>query len=196
MHLDLISNKLLPDPYYRDNEKYLSTYESTSWEYFTFFSLSDSLLSYPNLEIIFEGLDTHATIYFNENEILQAHDYFLEYRKSVKDLVKKENNTLKIIFESAIIHDEKKRISFLPNIIPSDNPNRTPFSRKPRFHYGWDWGPRIVTAGIAKTIKIRGFMGFKIESLNLETIEYKQHILNQHPKNLIRQTHNLHQDQY
>jgi beta-mannosidase len=31
------------------------------------------------------------------------------------------------------------------------------FSRKAAYHYGWDWGPRLVTAGIWKPIKLRAF---------------------------------------
>ena len=31
------------------------------------------------------------------------------------------------------------------------------FSRKAAYSYGWDWGPRLVTAGIWKPIKLRAF---------------------------------------
>jgi beta-mannosidase len=39
------------------------------------------------------------------------------------------------------------------------------FSRKAAYHYGWDWGPRLVTAGIWKPIKIRGYKYIQIDSL-------------------------------
>lgn len=31
------------------------------------------------------------------------------------------------------------------------------YSRKAAYHYGWDWGPRIVTSGIWKPIKLEGY---------------------------------------
>ncbi len=39
------------------------------------------------------------------------------------------------------------------------------FSRKAAYHYGWDWGPRLVTAGIWKDIKIRAYNYVKLPSV-------------------------------
>jgi beta-mannosidase len=39
------------------------------------------------------------------------------------------------------------------------------FSRKAAYHYGWDWGPRLVTAGIWKDIKIRAYNYLQFDSV-------------------------------
>ncbi len=31
------------------------------------------------------------------------------------------------------------------------------YSRKPGFHYGWDWAPRLVTCGIFKPVYLRAY---------------------------------------
>jgi beta-mannosidase len=40
IHTDLLFNKLIPDPYYRDNEKKLQWIDKENWEYKTHFSAS------------------------------------------------------------------------------------------------------------------------------------------------------------
>lgn len=40
---------------------------------------------------------------------------------------------------------------------PYNLPFNYSFSRKASYHYGWDWGPRLVTCGIWKPIKIRAY---------------------------------------
>ena len=36
------------------------------------------------------------------------------------------------------------------------------FARKAGYHYGWDWGPRLVTSGIWKPVYIEAWDGMKI----------------------------------
>jgi beta-mannosidase len=39
------------------------------------------------------------------------------------------------------------------------------FTRKAPFHYGWDWGPRLVTCGIWKPVKIRAWDHIRMDDL-------------------------------
>jgi beta-mannosidase len=41
------------------------------------------------------------------------------------------------------------------------------FVRKPGYHYGWDWGPRYVTAGIWKPVVLRSWNTLRIDDLQL-----------------------------
>ena len=36
--------------------------------------------------------------------------------------------------------------------------------RKPHFHFGWDWAPRMTTAGIFKPVYVRAFSEARIVS--------------------------------
>src|SRR5882672_12694561 len=63
VHTDLLNNKLIDDPFYRDNEKKLQWIGKTDWEYRTTFNLSADMLERTNLELVFEGLDTYANVF-------------------------------------------------------------------------------------------------------------------------------------
>ena len=171
VHLDLMRNKLIPDPNYRDNEAKVQWVEQYDWEYQTNFNVSKDILLSNVIELRFEGLDTHATVYLNDKLILKANNFFRSWIVNVKDLIKAINNSIRVVFEAAIRFDNVTKESFQPIQIPADNPNRTPFSRKPRYHYGSDWGPRLVTCGINKEIKLVGYDKGKINNFNLETLE-------------------------
>lgn len=58
VHMDLLNNKLIDDPFYRDNEKKLQWIGKTDWEYQTTFNVAPELLARDRIDLIFEGLDT------------------------------------------------------------------------------------------------------------------------------------------
>src|SRR5918993_1354932 len=65
VHTDLLKNRLIEDPFYRDNEKRLQWIGKTDWEYETTFRASAGVLARRNVELVFEGLDTYATVALN-----------------------------------------------------------------------------------------------------------------------------------
>ncbi|MDZ7743843.1 MAG: hypothetical protein U5Q03_19440 [Bacteroidota bacterium] len=66
IHLDLLENKLIPDPTYASNEDSLQWIGERSWVYETRFDVGPALLEKDNIELIFNGLDTHADVYLND----------------------------------------------------------------------------------------------------------------------------------
>lgn len=45
---------------------------------------------------------------------------------------------------------------------PKTLPEFWSYSRKAAFHFGWDWGPRLVTYGLYKPVSLRGFSKARI----------------------------------
>ena len=72
IHTDLLNNKLIPDPYYRDNESKLQWIGETDWQYKTVFDIREDEFSAKKIELIFEGLDTYADVYLNGKMILHV----------------------------------------------------------------------------------------------------------------------------
>src|SRR5260370_30842435 len=62
VHTDLMANKLIDDPFYRDNEKKQQWIGKTDWEYQTTFKVTPETMKRDNLELVFEGLDTYAQV--------------------------------------------------------------------------------------------------------------------------------------
>ena len=153
VHTDLLNNKLIPDLYYRDNEKKLQWIGETDWVYKSNFTADSKTLSQQHVDLVFDGLDTYAKVVLNGKLILSADNMFRQWRVNVKSILK-QNNELVIQFESAKKKVDSLAAAKLPLVVP-DNP-RT-YARKAQYHFGWDWGPIYITAGIWKTISLEAY---------------------------------------
>lgn len=167
IHTDLFFNKHIPDPFYGINEKQLQWIESENWEYKTTFTLSEKEKNNANCLLQFDGLDTYATVYLNNTKVLEANNMFRTWKVDVKKLLKVGQNELKIVFTSSInkAKEEAQKISYT---LPGDE---KVFVRKAQYHFGWDWGPRFVTAGIWKPVKLLFWNDAQITSVRFEQKE-------------------------
>jgi len=170
VHTDLFQNQLIPDPFFGNNEKELQWLENENWEYETHFTLSESELKNQNIDLEFEGLDTYAIVYLNGKAVLEADNMFRKWTISAKSLLKIGTNHLKVIFHSAV-QKGKEEASKLSYTLPE---KERVFVRKAQYQFGWDWGPRFVTAGIWKPIQLKFWNSAKIES-----VKYEQKVLNE-----------------
>jgi beta-mannosidase len=170
IHADLFQQHLIPDPFYGANEKKLQWIENESWEYETIFSVSNSELSAENIELEFNGLDTYATVFLNGNSILEADNMFRKWTLSVKNRLKRGKNQLKIVFHSAV-QKGKDAASKLPYTLPE---KERVFIRKAQYQFGWDWGPRFVTAGIWKNVQLKFWNSAKIENIKYSQLELNE----------------------
>lgn len=167
VHTDLFANQLIPDPFYGANEKQLQWIENENWEYESTFFLSEKEISNENIELEFDGLDTYATVYINGKKVLEADNIFRKWVISAKNHLKKGKNHLKIVFQSAVQKgkDEAAKLSYtLPE-------KERVFVRKAQYQFGWDWGPRFVTAGIWKKVQLKFWNSAKIENIKFSQVE-------------------------
>jgi beta-mannosidase len=175
VHTDLLRNNLIPDPFDRDNEFRLQWIGLTDWEYQTTFQVDSASLSHEHIDLVFDGLDTFADVYLNEQAILHADNMFRRWRISAKPLLKPGPNTLRIVFHSAIT----KMIPYvksLPYILPSistynfgneENIATAPYTRKAPYQYGWDWGPRFMTEGIWQPVRLETWDALRIDNFHI-----------------------------
>jgi len=166
VHTDLIDNKIIPDPFFGVNEKGMQWIGEKDWEYHNAFSVGDDILKMKNIDIVFKGLDTYASVYLNDELILTADNMFREWKVDCKGKLKKENK-LKIVFKNVFSVNLPKwksalfRLQAFPNNDQADTMIAV-YSRKAQFHYGWDWGPRLITCGIWKDIIIEAWDDIKL----------------------------------
>lgn len=175
VHTDLLANKQIPDPFYRKNELAMKWIENADWEYATTFDLEAGLTSFSNIDLQFDGLDTYADVFLNDSLILKADNMFIGWNIPAKKWLKKGSNSLRIYFHSAVnVGMEKLRkvpyTLMAANEIAPENERSNIFTRKAPFHYGWDWGPRLVTCGIWKPIFIQVWNEVQMNDLYVKPI--------------------------
>ncbi|HYG49375.1 MAG TPA: hypothetical protein VD905_00655 [Flavobacteriales bacterium] len=144
IHEILFQKKLIPDPYYGNNEKDLKWIEESDWEAEA--QMDTFAASLPNHELVFEGLSPYAKVYFNGTFLFESQNEFVEYKKDITALYNNKGNTVRIVFESPVRRGRalmQKHNAHLPG-------DERVYTRKPQYEYGWDWGPRFVTSGIRK----------------------------------------------
>jgi beta-mannosidase len=154
VHTDLLRNKVIADPFYRDNEKKAQWVEKKNWEYKTTFQVTPAALKKVYAELVFDGLDTYATVYLNKQLILKADNMFRQWRVDVKKIIKPGKNDLVVVFQSAQNVVDSLAKKDLPFVIP-DNPRA--YVRKAQYHFGWDWGPKLTTCGIWKSVRLEAY---------------------------------------
>lgn len=180
VHTDLLQNKIIEDPFFRLNERGLQWIDKEDWVYETCFTLAADMMRKENVELVFEGLDTYADVYLNDECILKANNMFRRWSIPVRQYIREENNILKVYFHSPVKIDVPKWDA-LPYQYPASNDQSengglfnkkiSIFARKAGYHYGWDWGPRLVTSGIWRPVYIRAWSDLRINDVFIEQKE-------------------------
>ncbi len=171
VHLDLLNNKLIDDPYWENNEIKLQWIENKNWNYRTSFFVGDQLNS-ENIEIECDGLDTYADVFINGKLVISANNMFRKWIADIKSFIKSGKNELLIKFKSPISVNKNKHDNHpytLPSGCETVETKVGAYTRKAAYHFGWDWGPRFVTAGIWRPIRIKTWKEARITDVHCTT---------------------------
>ena len=172
---DLLQNKLIPEPFYQDNETRLQWIGESDWEYQTNFDLDAAALSHEHLDLVFDGLDTCAEVSLNDHGILTADNMFRRWRVNAKPNLHAGTNTRRIVFHSPITK-VLPYVKSLPYVLPAistinggneEGIATAPYTRKAPYNYGWDWGPRFVTEGIWRPVHLEMWDALRIENFHI-----------------------------
>jgi beta-mannosidase len=155
VHLDLLANKKIPDPFVRDNESKLQWIEKESWEYRLNFDVPSAFMALSNVDLVFDGLDAASQVYVNGAQVLSADNSFRTWRVPVKSHLHIGKNLLRVVFPSPIKAAEEAAASDAFRL-RSKTEDKT-YIRKAAYEYGWDWGPRFVTSGIWRPVRLEAW---------------------------------------
>ena len=169
VHTDLLANRLIEDPFYRDNEQKLQWIGKTDWEYRTTFDVSPAMLARRHVELVFEGLDTYATVFLNERPVLEADNMFRTWRVDAKGGLRAGSNTLRVVFRSPIneILPRMKTLGYELPAVNDQGEKTSPHTRKAPYQYGWDWGPRFVTSGVWRPVRLEAWDEARLVDLHV-----------------------------
>ena len=116
--------------------------------------------------IMSDGLDTVATVRLNGHEIGRTENMFVGHRWTITPLLRQGTNELVIHFASAMGYIRANRTAHAPREI-NDPVGRCTVIRKQQCQFGWDWGPRFVTAGIWRDLRLEAWSGNRLESVRV-----------------------------
>lgn len=176
VHTDLLRHGLIPDPYVGAPEAGLQWIGLADWEYRTTFVVDARTRDAARSELAFEGLDTLAEVFLNGDKVLDADNAFRIWRIPVQGRLREGPNELRVVLRSPIKR-WLPRVQAMPHRIAGNYPSpygdepkdamTANFVRKPGYHYGWDWGPRYVTAGIWRPVRLYSWNQARLQDLQL-----------------------------
>ena len=161
VHLDLLDNGKIPNPFDSTNENQLQWIGEKDWEYQLKFN-ADTLPNFKNSDLVFSGLDTYTDVYLNNKLILQADNMYRTWQIPVKKHLQKGENTLRIVFKAPEKINREKAEK-----LPYKLPDERAFSRKAPYQFGWDWGAKFLTAGIWKPVYLDFWDNVKISDIQI-----------------------------
>lgn len=179
---DLLAIGDIEDPYFRMNERNVQWIDKEDWKYRLEFDVPSEVFSKDNIFICFDGIDTFADVTLNGKSIISSDNMFRVWRADVKDVLKQDGNVLEVYFHSIT----KKGLELLeksPYRFPAANDlsqigglydkKISMYMRKAPYNFGWDWGPRIITMGIWKPVRLEGWNNAIIEDTHYITSSLK-----------------------
>jgi beta-mannosidase len=179
VHTDLLKNGKIEDPFYRLNEHKLQWIDKVNWEYKTTINADQAILKHARIVLDFKGLDTYADVFVNGTQVLSADNMFREWLVDVKPQLKEGINELRILFRSPIVEGLKKYDAngYVIPVSPNDlaeigqvegNKMVSVYTRKAGYHFGWDWGPRLVSSGVWRPVILTAWDDARIANLQLK----------------------------
>ena len=172
VELDLVRAGELPDPFFGENIRRLRALESHEWWYVRRFSLPD-LSQGAIWDLVFEGLDTLATVWMNGVNVGQAENMLVEQRFRVSEQLRAGENILTVRLASA--YNAALHQDYDASMMSWERREEGLHLRKAPHVWGWDILPRAVSAGIWKPVYLEPVANHAIEQLYFWTREIQEH---------------------
>ena len=151
VHLDLIREKLIPEPLYNMNVKKAAWVEEKEWWYKKEFE-APRLNNKERTELVFEGLDTTSKIYLNGVPVGQTNNCLVAHTIDITGRLLPGRNTLIVKLDAGVFIAKNKELEKYG--ASRKNAGARIWVRKPQYVFGWDWAPKMLTCGIWRPVKI------------------------------------------
>ncbi|MCW3999079.1 MAG: hypothetical protein NWE93_02435 [Candidatus Bathyarchaeota archaeon] len=159
VHTDLLANRCIADPLQNENESAAQWVSQREWWYRREFELPQGLAEKEALWLVFEGLDTAASIWLNGVAVGKADNMFRPWRFNVKEAALPGRNVLAVCFKPIyrVAAELERRYGAVCGCLHAENCSSRPYIRKAQYMFGWDWAPTLPTAGIWRSASLVGY---------------------------------------
>ena len=168
----------LPDPLRDENQAACAWVEDREWWWRASFSAPEAG---PNerLSLVFEGLDTHASIWMDGELLGTSRNMFLPARFDISARVRTgTTHTLLVRFTPpAIVTAEQEAPSWVLSSSPTALTKRN-LQRKAQFAWGWDFAPRMLGVGIWQPVRLERHHRAVLSSVAVRTMRIDSDVAN------------------
>ncbi|KAF6724384.1 Beta-mannosidase [Oryzias melastigma] len=173
VHSALLREGLIQDPYFRFNDVSYRWIALENWTYSTTFAASAQLRAKQEVELIFDGVDTVASITLNGNLVGKTDNMFRRYDFSIGELLKEADNLLQVQFLSPVVYASERSRAHQSYRVPPECPPdvqkgecHVNFIRKEQSSFSWDWGPSFPTVGLWRSVRLEAFDTLQLQQLS------------------------------
>jgi beta-mannosidase len=175
VHYLLHEHGLIPDPFDARNELDLQWIDQQDWEWSRTFDADESATTQSRQDLIFDGLDTVATIYLNGQQVGRSVNMFRQVVCDVRSILRPGRNDLRILFQSPTDYAKSQAERGQNRVAPGDWKWQTgeqrlthrAWIRKTQCHFGWDWGLYLATTGIWQPSRLECATGPRLTALKI-----------------------------
>ncbi|XP_038135409.1 beta-mannosidase [Cyprinodon tularosa] len=164
VHSALQQQQHIQDPYFRFNDLLYQWIALDNWTYSTTFAVSTQIKVKQKVLLIFDGVDTVASVSLNGIVLGKTDNMFRRYDFSVRDQLKVGDNVLEVSFLSPVLYASERRKAHSSYVVPPECPPdvqkgecHVNFIRKEQSSFSWDWGPSFPTVGLWKGVRLEAF---------------------------------------
>ena len=135
--------------------------------------VSPEFLDNQAVELVFDGLDTFATVWVNGVKVGESNNMFTPWRFNISKAVKTGANIIAVCFKPIckVALELEREYGGKYGSLHVENFSARPYVRKAQYSFGWDWGPTLPTAGIWRAAKIIGYNNAKLGYLSVLPLE-------------------------
>lgn len=126
--------------------------------------------------LAFDGLDTLAHVKLDGKTILKSDNMFVPHRIDITDTMERaEEHDLEIVFEPALLKAREIKEQYPQHKWICFNGDSARLAiRKAQYHWGWDWGPFLMCAGIWRPVRLEQYSA-RISDIRTELELAKDH---------------------
>lgn len=164
VYTDLLRNGSMEDPFWKDNEVLTLPLMENDYEYEVCFSPDEELFKMEQIFLHFDGLDTIADIYMNQEWIGKANNMHRTWEFDVTGILREKDNVLRVVLHSPL-RFIREAFSKCRTLGSEDAMDGFVHMRKAHCMFGWDWGAHLPDAGIFRPVWLAGVKKARIDSV-------------------------------
>jgi beta-mannosidase len=127
------------------------------------------------VRLVFEGLDTFATIYLDGEMLGKTSNMFRTYTFDISEALKRDGlHRIAICFATTAESTAGQNFPAWGAFADRISSSRRNLMRKAQFGWGWDWGPDLPTVGIWQPVRLERRKNSSIASVNFTTLSISE----------------------